>query len=236
MVWQKNIRALMLAFLGLSGGGIIFWGGIQWYRSELWQCKVDSIISRLTPHLKKQFSNVKMLVDHRPIALVAFKQERRLELWKWHRGRYRWIKNYRFTVYSGHLGPKLRFGDRQIPEGMYRITNLNPYSSYHLSMKLNYPNAFDRVMARKDHRTNLGGDIYIHGRDVTIGCIPVGDRAIEELFTLLAKNGYWRTRVLIAPYDMRDQAKQHRIPSSAPKWTPALYKKLRERLRMFQRI
>jgi murein L,D-transpeptidase YafK len=74
------------------------------------------------------------------------------------------LKDYPILAKSGRLGPKLREGDRQIPEGIYKVTLLNPKSSYHLSLRLDYPNEFDREMAQRDGRTQLGGDIMIHGK------------------------------------------------------------------------
>lgn len=93
---------------------------------------------------------------------------------------------------SGGPGPKLREGDLQVPEGVYRLTAFNPNSSYHLSLRVDYPNAEDRAaedraVARSDRRTSLGGDIFIHGKAVSIGCLAIGDPGIEEL--LRARRG-----------------------------------------------
>ena len=110
--------------------------------------------------------------------------EQQLELWAYAdsaRG-YILIKAYPFTAYCGELGPKRKQGDMQIPEGFYHITDFNPFSNFHLSMGVNYPNASDRILG---DQTNPGGDIRIHGSAVTIGCIPIGDNAIEELYTIL---------------------------------------------------
>ncbi len=68
--------------------------------------------------------------------------------------------------------PKFKEGDGQIPEGIYGIEYLNPNSKFHLSMKINYPNSFDKEMAKIDNRKNLGGDIMIHGSNKTIGLYP----------------------------------------------------------------
>ncbi len=126
-----------------------------------------------------------------------------------------------FTGYSGKLGPKLKEGDRQIPEGIYRIEYLNPNSSYHLSMKLDYPNAFDRAKGETDGREQLGYDIFIHGRSATIGCIPIGDPAIEQLFWMVAEVGPGNVEVVIAPYDMR--ASKQRIEIDGIDWEDELY-------------
>jgi len=116
--------------------------------------------------------------------LRAFKLEQQLELWAYAdsaRG-YILVKTYPFTAYCGDLGPKRKQGDMQIPEGFYHITDFNPVSSFHLSMGVNYPNASDRILG---NQANPGGDIRIHGCAVTIGCIPIGDAAIEELYIIL---------------------------------------------------
>jgi murein L,D-transpeptidase YafK len=81
---------------------------------------------------------------------------------------------------SGILGPKRAEGDRQVPEGYYFIDEFNPKSDYYLSLLLNYPNYSDQLTGRG----RLGGDIYIHGGCVTIGCMPMTDPGIEELYTL----------------------------------------------------
>ena len=96
-----------------------------------------------------------------------------------------YLCTYSFTGFSGVLGPKIKEGDGQIPEGVYKLDYLNPNSSYHLSMKISYPNNFDKLAAMSEGRRNLGADIFIHGKDDTIGCIPIGDENIEKLFQLV---------------------------------------------------
>lgn len=118
--------------------------------------------------------------------LRALKQEKKLEIWakNKHQATYKLIKIYDFCVLSGVLGPKRRSGDKQVPEGVYQVTNFNPQSDYHLSFKINYPNQSDLVLSDKK---NPGSDIYIHGDCVSIGCIPLGNENIEELYLLAAK-------------------------------------------------
>ena len=165
--------------------------------------------------------------------LVALKEERRLELWAGGRDR-RHIKDYEIQAASGEAGPKRRQGDLQVPEGLYRILWLNPASSYHLSMKVDYPNEFDRSRARLDGRTTLGGDIFIHGRAVSIGCLAMGDPAIEELFVLAADTGVKNLRAVIAPHDLRVR-KAVVPPEPDPSWLAELYAILDEELRRFPR-
>lgn len=114
----------------------------------------------------------------------VFKREQVLEVWARHRGGgpYQLLETYPVCKVSGRLGPKRRQGDRQIPEGFYAIDLLNPQSEYHLSMRVDYPNPVDR--ARGGTGAPLGGDIYIHGGCATIGCVPVTDQWIEEIYLI----------------------------------------------------
>lgn len=164
------------------------------------------------------------------VTLVALKEERRLELWAGAPRAMRLVRTYEVQAASGGAGPKLREGDLQVPEGVYRILWLNPNSSYHLSMKVDYPNAFDRRQARREGRTRLGGDIFIHGRSVSIGCIALGDPAIEELFVLASDVGVPRIKVLIAPRDLRRHAGRD-VEDGRPEWVQELYRTLRAELR-----
>lgn len=155
------------------------------------------------------------------MTLVGLKSERRLELYAAApRGELRFIRSYPVTAASGELGPKLRQGDNQVPEGLYKIELLNPNSLYHLSLRVNYPNAFDRARAAEERRTDLGGDIMIHGNEVSIGCIAIGDEAIEEVFTAAAQTGLQKLSVIISPVDARVTP----MPATRrPSWLPGLY-------------
>ena len=119
------------------------------------------------------------------------------------------------------LGPKLREGDHQIPEGVYGIEYLHPNSAYHLALKVSYPNDADRARAAADGRTDLGGNIMIHGKAITVGCVPVGDDAIEDLFLLVATVGTQNTRVVMAPCDLRAGRLPELADVSLP-WYPDL--------------
>jgi len=120
---------------------------------------------------------------HTTIFLRAFKREETLEVWvkEANKNTYTLLKTYPFCTSSGVLGPKRREGDLQIPEGLYTINHFNPESKFHLSLGVDYPNASDRFRADAQHP---GGDIYIHGSCVTVGCIPITDYNIKELYIL----------------------------------------------------
>jgi len=164
------------------------------------------------------------------VTLLAVKDALRLELWVQSRGPWRHIRDYRIKGLSGRLGPKLREGDRQVPEGIYHITRLNPDSAFHLSLKIDYPNRFDRQQALREGRRNLGGDIFIHGSRVSRGCLALGDNAIEELFVLTALVGKDQVRVIIAPTDFRIYSLQGMTPVDQP-WVGELYRTLAGQMR-----
>lgn len=154
--------------------------------------------------------------------LRAFKLEKKLEVWvRSTSGRFKLYKTFNFCSSSGTLGPKRREGDGQIPEGLYEIEIFNPVSNFFLSMSVSYPNASD--VARKTASAS-GGDIYIHGNCVTIGCIPITDDGIKELYALcvLAKEANKsKIRVDMFPYKMTEKAnsahaKKH--PKHASLW------------------
>jgi len=113
----------------------------------------------------------------------AFKYDKALEVWARNTtdDSFKIVKTYTICALSGQLGPKRQRGDLQIPEGFYHINHFNPYSSYHLSLKINYPNSSDRKLGTKGR---LGGDIFIHGNCVTIGCLPLTDDRIKELYAI----------------------------------------------------
>ena len=141
--------------------------------------------------------------------LLGLKQERELQLYAAGPGQaFAFIRSFAILGASGELGPKLREGDRQVPEGVYRIVYLNPNSVAHLSLALSYPNAFDRAHAEEDGRESaiLGGDIMIHGGSGSVGCLAIGDEAAEDLFVLAADAGWQQAVVVVSPVDFRRTA------------------------------
>ena len=120
------------------------------------------------------------------IFLRVFKHERVLELWarSEHDSTFTLVKEYPVCALPGQLGPKRMMGDVQVPEGFYFIDEFNPQSAYHLSLRVNYPNMADHM---RREALSLGGDIYIHGGCQTIGCIPIENPNIEEVYWLAAQ-------------------------------------------------
>ncbi len=164
------------------------------------------------------------------LVLVGLKEEKSLQVYaKSGTNGFQWVRSYPVLAASGVAGPKLREGDRQVPEGLYAIELLNPNSSYHLSLRVNYPNAFDREQARREQRMKLGGDIMIHGKAVSIGCLAMGDEAAEDLFVLAADTGLKKIAVVLTPVDFRAGKT---VPQGVklPPWTTRLYEEIKTRL------
>jgi len=138
--------------------------------------------------------------------LRVFKKEQKLEIWAKNKAdeTFKLLKAYEYCATTGVLGPKRRSGDRQIPEGFYEVDLFNPQSQYLLSFRINYPNKSDLVFADK---LNPGDNIFIHGHCVTIGCIPIGDENIQELYLLAskAKSAGGNINVHIFPTIMNEQ-------------------------------
>jgi murein L,D-transpeptidase YafK len=140
-----------------------------------------------------------------PVFMRAFKTEKLLELWIQPRGRGRYVKfaSWPICAASGALGPKLREGDKQVPEGFYGVpaSAMNNASSYHLSMDTGYPNAFDRSLGR------TGSEIMVHGRCASIGCLAMTDPVIDQVWTLVAAahaQGQEAVPVHIFPFVMNE--------------------------------
>jgi murein L,D-transpeptidase YafK len=133
----------------------------------------------------------------------VFKREQLLEVWARdaHAERFVLIQTYPVCGTSGELGPKREQGDAQIPEGFYTVDLFNPNSQFHLSLRVDYPNAVDR--ARSSAR-RLGGDIYIHGGCATVGCVPVTDAWVEQVYLIgLAARAGGQARIPVHMFPTR---------------------------------
>lgn len=203
-----------------------------------WDNAVDKAIMRyglqMEPQLRSFFAKADVEYPPKDVALLAFKKERQVQLWAKSdsSSRWRYIHTYPLTAFSGRLGPKLKEHDRQIPEGIYRLTTFNPFSSMHLSMMVNYPNNFDRLQASKDGRRNLGSSIFLHGKSMSVGCLAVGDKAIDQLFLLARRVGLNHVQLIIAPNDLR-RGKPATSNFAQPRWLPELYRHIAQALSQF---
>ena len=133
------------------------------------------------PRLEALFGQSGLRYPAKEIFLRVFKMEGELELWARNDAGapFTLVRAYAICAASGTVGPKRREGDLQVPEGFYQVSGFNPWSNFHLSLRIDYPNASDRILG---DRRQPGGDIFIHGSCVTIGCIPLRDEPIAEVY------------------------------------------------------
>lgn len=166
-------------------------------------------IKRVQPKLEKSLKKQGMKFGD-PIFIRIFKKEHLLELFVKKSRKFELFKKYPVCYFSGELGPKLRVGDEQSPEGFYYVTpqRMNPYSSFHLSFNIGYPNTYDRSHGR------TGSALMVHGNCVSIGCYAMTDPIIEEIYALAdaaLRNGQSFFRVHIFPFIMtEDNLRDHR--------------------------
>jgi murein L,D-transpeptidase YafK len=153
-----------------------------------------------------------------PIFIRILKEERKLELFVEGDESYRLFRSYAIVACSGRLGPKLREGDRQAPEGFYFVTpaRMNPRSRFHLSFNLGYPNRFDRAHGR------TGSALMVHGGKASIGCYAMTDAKIEEIYAMAdaaLRNGQKYFRVHCFPFRMTaENLRRHRRSKWLPFW------------------
>lgn len=145
----------------------------------------NSALQRKEDTLQKQFEEKKLKWPAKYIYLRSFKYDSQLEVWVKNdiQEPFKLFKTYKVCALAGTLGPKRIEGDYQVPEGFYYINEFNPISNYYLSLRINYPNLSDRILSDSD---KPGSGIYIHGSCVTVGCIPMTDQQMDELYVLAA--------------------------------------------------
>lgn len=182
---KKIINSCLLVCLG-----VVFSFQVESFKSQ--QVKSSRVKAAYTKHWK----DLQVLMDSKQVDkngfdlyIRVFKQENVLEAWvKDKKAKsFTLLNSFPICAKSGSAGPKRKQGDGQVPEGFYEVTVFQPQSSYHLALKVGYPNKSDKLKATAK---DPGGDIMIHGNCVTIGCIPIQDEPIEKLYILCveAKN------------------------------------------------
>jgi murein L,D-transpeptidase YafK len=139
-------------------------------------------VARVEPRLQETLAKRGLKLGS-PVYIRIFKQPAQLELWIQKDTTFKLFRVYDICKFSGDLGPKLKEGDRQAPEGTYTVapSQMNPNSSYHLSFNLGYPNAYDR------HHRRTGSALMVHGACASIGCYAMGNDGIEEIWTLCVR-------------------------------------------------
>ena len=171
---------LLLILMSISPADIDF------YQAQLRFPRVREALKTKGKIMNEMLSAKGISTSNFEVFFRAFKKEQKFELWAKNKAdnAYKLLKTYDFCASTGMLGPKRRSGDRQMPEGFYTIDAFNPTSNYYLSFRVNYPNASDKKFADP---LNPGDNIFVHGSCITIGCIPVGDENIKEIYLLAAR-------------------------------------------------
>lgn len=183
-------------------------------------------------------ANHNISIDKIHIYLRAFKEEQYLELWAKNVDdkQYQLLRTYEVCNNSGGPGPKRKQGDLQVPEGFYQIDRFNPWSNYHLSLGINYPNKSDRKISSA---SKLGGDIFIHGNCVTIGCLPMTDDKMKEIYILAVEatnNGQNTIPVSLFPFAMNEKKIKHALENyEVNSETMTLWSELRQGYEIFNK-
>jgi murein L,D-transpeptidase YafK len=154
-----------------------------------------------------------------PTLIRAYKKEAEFQIWKQRPdGRYVYLKTFPMCRWSGQLGPKVREGDRQVPEGFYSITpgQMNPNSAYYLSFNVGYPNALDRALGHS------GGSIMVHGACSSAGCFSMTDYQIAEIYAIARtsfNNGQRAIQMQSYPFKMTaENLAKHRLDPNIGFW------------------
>ena len=180
---------------------------IGFKQGQLKHLRVKTAYKNHWATLKKEINALKIDTTNFTVYLRAFKKEGELEVWLKNKSekKFTLFKPFSICSSSGILGPKKKQGDGQVPESFYKIVAYNPNSSYHLSLKVGYPNKADA----KNNKEPLGGDIMVHGKCVTIGCIPIEDMPIEQVYILCveAQNKKQEVNIDIFPFKFTDKTK-----------------------------
>jgi murein L,D-transpeptidase YafK len=186
-------------------------------------CETDGLnttraMKELSPEMRAELANKNMPIES-PMLVRLFKQEAELEVWKQDAaGRFELLKTYPICRWSGELGPKIREGDRQAPEGFYTITpaQMNPNSQFYLSFNMGYPNAYDRAWGR------TGSQLMVHGDCSSRGCYAMTDDQISEIYALARESFFGGQRafqVQAYPFRMTPaNFAKHRNNPNIPFW------------------
>jgi murein L,D-transpeptidase YafK len=155
----------------------------NFFQSQKNAARVNTALNTCDNEWKRICKEKKLNYPNIEIFMREFKADSKLEIWGRNNSEdtFTLIKEYPVCVLSGKMGPKRREGDLQVPEGFYFIDEFNANSNYYLSLLVSYPNYSDLVKGDKEAP---GGAIYIHGSCVTVGCMPVTDDLIKEIYTI----------------------------------------------------
>jgi murein L,D-transpeptidase YafK len=175
-----NLIALLVLIVCLPYKSIAQSSFVESQKSSF---RLAGVLNNKEDTLQKEFQAKGLQWPAKYVYIRSFKYDAQLEVWVKNepKDKYRLFKTYKVCMQSGTMGPKRLQGDYQVPEGFYYINEFNPHSNYHLSLRLNYPNVSDRILSDS---LRPGNAIYIHGSCVSVGCIPVTDNEIEEIYII----------------------------------------------------
>ena len=182
---QSNMFRIFIGLFLLSISPTLLRAQYSFVDEQKASFKIAGVFNNKEQVLQKEFEAKGLQWPAKFVYIRSFKYDSQLEVWVKNnaKDKYKLFKTYKVCMQSGTMGPKRLQGDYQVPEGFYYINEFNPRSAYHLSLGLNYPNASDRILSDS---LRPGGAIYIHGSCVTVGCIPIRDEQIDELYILAA--------------------------------------------------
>lgn len=151
-----------------------------------------------------------------PVFIRIFKREFLLEVWLKDEDNFKRFASYPICRYSGRLGPKLKQGDRQAPEGIYTVSSkqLNPASRWHRSFNLGFPNLYDRGHGR------TGSFLMVHGGCSSIGCYAMTNEGVDEIWRIITASlngGQKRFQVQVFPFRMTEANLREK---AGHKWEP----------------
>lgn len=198
-MWKAGLTAVLVLLTATIG-----WAAPEGPTEKIGQGRAAEVAPKVMPRLSKLMEKAGVSVGA-PVYIRIFKQTREMEIWaEGNDGKYRQLKTYPVCYVSGTLGPKAKAGDQQAPEGFYTVTadRLNPWSEFHLSMDVGYPNRYDRAHGRS------GSYIMVHGDCVSRGCFAMTDEGIEDIYTLVElalRNGQTVVPVHIFPFRMTEK-------------------------------
>lgn len=201
---------------------------------EFVKLRKQSILARLV----KPMQDAQVPYPPKAVRLAVFKSERKAELWLPDgTGHWKFVKEYAFSANSGKQGPKVYYGDLQIPEGVYGVDSMGLSKEYHLALHLDYPNTFDQAMLELDGRdpSFMSTGINVHGGAISYGCVVIGNRNIEEFFILAYLAGKENTKVYIFPHDTERAQPRFKSCGHCPVWYIELQRTLGMVLPEFKR-
>ena len=213
-MFRESSRLRFVLAIGVSIFGIL---ALAAWRYAPRADRSEAAEKRVRPSLKTAL-HAKGLRWGAPVFIRIFKEEKELELWIDDGKQFKHFKTWPICKYSGTLGPKLKEGDGQAPEGFYFVprSRMNPRSRLHLSFNLGYPNAYDRA------RKRTGSALMVHGNCVSIGCYAMTDARIEEIYSLCdaaLQNGQRFFRVHCFPFRMTEaNMKRHEKSKWISEW------------------